>query len=307
METKEPDYKIQMIIKSDDCVYIKVLGVGFGTYHSTIILNPGYLIDGVVAEPTSEEHWFKVKAIPKRFQVKESSKRVNIRFVLRNGNPALNKLPESIPATSSGCLPEEYKMVSGCYELKYDKVEGEWKDLSFETEIIYKSNDFEWLCSKYPHQSSLIDRIEFNHDILDSVRPCMADSKQMYKIIRNHIKKNINPAVATITSDYDFVFSVSRDVKLVVPERITLNVGTSRRPRVINRFNEKKSVVIYSITTESSYLKEGCVYPDPVVGKNAKDLDEKIDKVLEEIMEEINKEFCECPHCNGYGYVEVKK
>ena len=42
-------------------------------------------------------------------------------------------------------------------------------------------------------------------------RPCkLTSKKQMYSIVRNWIKTNINPKCAEITNDYDFCFTVKR-------------------------------------------------------------------------------------------------
>ena len=45
-------------------------------------------------------------------------------------------------------------------------------------------------------------------------RPCILSSAQMYSIVRRHIKDNIDSKCATITSDYDFCFTVKRKVAI---------------------------------------------------------------------------------------------
>jgi len=302
MEEQKNEYVLQAIVKSEDCVYVK--GIKCDFYTNTINLSY-FLIDDCVPVKTNEQRWFRVNSIPKSLKIKGSDKSTNYRFTLKNGITPSALLPEKIESEGSS-IPEEYENVAGCYKMECDTIPGEWEERPFTLEIIYKSNDFEWLKTVYPHQHFLLDQIECPSDLLDSIKPCIADRKQMYTFIRDYIKKNINPKVASITSDYDFVFTVARDVKLYEPIHTERNAGTSKRPKWVNDIKDKKTIMIYSITTEASYLKGGCHYPDPVIGKNAKDLDEKINKTLEEIMKEINKEFCECPTCKGWGYVEVK-
>lgn len=303
MEDPKHNYVMKLIVKSEDCIYVKCMSLG--TYTNVVRLDGRYLIDGKPAEGTCTDCWYKIGAIPKSFQIKGSDTIVNRRYGLRNGIPPSELLPKEI-LPEDGSLPEEYERVSGCYDLKYETIPGTWEELDFTTEIIYKSNDFEWFKTEYPHNHFLIDQIECPSEMLDSLRPCVVDKNQMYSIIRSHIKKNIDPTVATITSDYDFVFRVSRDVKLAVPLTFSSDIGTKRKPKWIETKQATKRIDIYEITTEASYLKGICKYPEPVIGKNAKDLEEKINQVLEEIMKEINKKYCECPTCQGWGYVEEK-
>jgi hypothetical protein len=119
------------------------------------------------------------------------------------------------------------------------------------------------------------------------------------KIIRNHIKLNIDPKYARITSDYDFCLTVE---KVISHEPIPYSVvmGTKRRPRNETRYRNSRSIKIFQ-TSPEGYTD----YPTqkPINGLNQKDLEEKVDLYLNELMEEINKPFIECEHCNGMGVI----
>ena len=51
---------------------------------------------------------------------------------------------------------------------------------------------------------------------------------------------------------------------------------------------------------------DDCQIAPTITGENYQELTDKIEKYLEELMKTINKNYCECPKCNGCGIVEVE-
>jgi hypothetical protein len=61
------------------------------------------------------------------------------------------------------------------------------------------------------------------------------------------------------------------------------------------------------MTHEQEKYKGYSVIPEMFANSEA-ELKEKVDIWLEGLMEIINKPLCQCPHCQGTGYIdEIKK
>ena len=141
-------------------------------------------------------------------------------------------------------------------------------------------------------------------------RPCKLTSKQMYNIVRNWVKTNINPKCAEITSDYDFCFTVKRKLyhpPVEIKTEIKKQNGRSyATPKFNTRTKAYDSVQIFEMTWagyrgNGGYEGYTCI---PVLeGSSLKDISERLKYYLETLMEEINKEVDKCPCCNGYGHV----
>ncbi|HEY5631204.1 MAG TPA: hypothetical protein VIR31_03685 [Nitrososphaeraceae archaeon] len=138
-------------------------------------------------------------------------------------------------------------------------------------------------------------------------RPCYLTSEQVYSIVRNHIKLNINPKAAFVSSDYDFCFSVKRRIQIkpvIVRTEIRKQNG---RSYATPRFNTK------SVTSKDEIIFEMAPkvynsYPviEPWKADNLKDMAEQIKYYLDTLMEEINSEVEECANCGGKGCIVNK-
>lgn len=165
-----------------------------------------------------------------------------------------------------------------------------------------------------------ITNADVHHQTLDQIifpsvllcdRLCKFTSKQMYDITRQYILDHIDNSVAKITSNYDFCFTVKKLIPLIEPETITYQNIFARTKRERNRihttvkkFEEKE---IFEMTHDQSRYQNYTVIPE-MCANNETELKEKVDTWLEGLMEIINKPLCQCPHCQGAGYVgEVKK
>jgi hypothetical protein len=136
--------------------------------------------------------------------------------------------------------------------------------------------------------------------------PCSVDSAKTYKIIRHHIKDNIDPKVATITSDYDFCLGVEKKVK-ITPYQHSWEEKNSKgksyaRPRIHYKEIEHKKVKVFEM---SPGPKGYTVYPiiEGFQGNTLADLAENIKMFLEELMYHINIPGEECECCKGAGNI----
>ena len=141
-------------------------------------------------------------------------------------------------------------------------------------------------------------------------RPCKLTSGQMYKIVRNWVKTNINPKCAEITSDYDFCFTVKRKLyhpPVEIKTEIKKQNGRSyATPKFNTRTKAYDSVQIFEMTWigyRGNNGYEGYTCIQPLEGSSLKDISERLKYYLETLMEEINKEVDKCSCCSGYGYV----
>ncbi len=141
-------------------------------------------------------------------------------------------------------------------------------------------------------------------------RPCKLTSKQMYNIVRNWVKTNINPKCAEITSDYDFCFTVKRKLyhpPVEIKTEIKKQNGRSyATPKFNTRTKAYDSVQIFEMTwagyrDNGGYEGYTCI--PPLEGSSLKDISERLKYYLETLMEEINKELDKCSCCKGHGYV----
>ena len=294
------------VIQCKDYIYI----TGENTRSGYSSSNIEYLLfDGEKAEKTYKSNWFKLKQIPTLVQKKLPSIQTNVRFELKSGYIPNDLMPKVI--NLSTLYDSEYEEVSGLYERKYDTEEAGYEDIPFETEVIYKKDDFEWIKAKYNSIPSLLSQIEFHPDILQEF-PQVVSSEDMYSIIRNYVKANINNLVAKITSDYDFHFEVKRKILIAEPytRNVDLNSGNKRKkPNWVTHNINTKEVTILNIKRKSNDTSygENCMLAPTIRGDSYVDLENKILEYLESLMREVNKQFEECPHCKGWGVIEVSE
>ena len=128
-------------------------------------------------------------------------------------------------------------------------------------------------------------------------RPCSLTSEQMYKIVRRHVRENINPKVARITSDYDFCFTV----KKVINDKPSPSKSKKKVEELIEVF-------------EMTYFgyggkKNGYDGYTPIPAFSAsslKKLHENLKKYLDDLMDTINTPVHKCEHCDGVGFITAR-
>ena len=110
-----------------------------------------------------------------------------------------------------------------------------------------------------------------------------------------------------VTSNYAFCFEVKKLIPMIEPETIKYQNIFARTKRERNKIHttvkryEEKS--IFEMTHEQEKYKGYTVIPEMCADSEA-ELKEKVDTWLESLIEIINKPLCQCPHCQGAGYVD---
>lgn len=289
------------VIQCNDHIYISL--VTKNNYYGTNI--EAYRFDGNSPEKTNKSKWYRLSEVPTMVEQKQQDQYINGRYELKAGYPETELTPRLVQLDS--LCDTQYEEVSGLYEKKYDKIEGEWESVPFVIDVIYKKDDFEWLTVNYPVKHALLDEIEFHPDLLQEA-PCCADSQTMYKLIRDYVKSNINRDTAIITSDYDSHFEVKRKVYLAEPYNQTYNDNAftkRKKPKWITKYINSKEETILNLKSKPSDNNYGdCTLAPAIYGANKADLDKKVKTYLKELMAEINIKYCECPHCKGWGIVK---
>lgn len=265
--------------------------------------------DGQKGEKTYKSNWLKLPHTPTKVERALPKTRVNIRYELKDGYPETPITPTMLPLNT--LYETQYEELSGLYTQKYDEVEGGFESLEFAIDVIYKQDDFEWIQAKYASTPSLLSQIEFHPDLLQQV-PCMYDSKRMFAIIRDFVKKNIDKTAAIISSDYDFHFEVKKKIQIVEPytSRRDINAFTkNKKPKWVEKFIDSKEETILNLKSKASDSSYGtnCVVAPELYGKDQRDLDAKLDEYLANLIADINVPYKECPHCKGWGVVKVGK
>ena len=138
-------------------------------------------------------------------------------------------------------------------------------------------------------------------------RPCMLTSRQMYDIVRTYIKDNIDRAVATITSDYNFCFTVKKIIKCTPYMAQETHVGARGKTVTHTQRKETKQVEVFEMTYSgykgaSGYEGYTCI--DPWYAESFQDMKDGLGKYLKDLMLKINTPAVECPHCQGAGIVD---
>lgn len=138
--------------------------------------------------------------------------------------------------------------------------------------------------------------------------PCKLTSKQMYSIVRQHIKENLNVKENSITSDYDFCFNVKKRVHtkpFVAVESYTK--GRQWKERKVTK--NEKLVQVFEMTWKgykgnSGYDGYTCI-PE-LHGNSLTDLADNLDRYLSNLIAQLNTIVVECECCEGTGHIITK-
>lgn len=220
---------------------------------------------------------------------------------------------------------EEYRAL---YKPEHENLPATWKELPFEVVVLreVKIDNYEepikmsigtnvkmqepnWSTSADLSKVVLYEDIEriLTPEFLLHERPCQLAPVQVYSIVRNWIKVNINAKAAYISSDYDFCFTVKRRVQI---KPITVKTEIKKqngRSFATPKFNTKqvgyKDEVLFEMAPK--------VYQSyPVIeqwfASNLKEMAEQLKNYLDALIAEINTEANECTHCNGVGAIVSK-
>lgn len=268
----------------------------------------GYLFDGEKAEPTNKPEWYKLSKIPKVVSEKLPSECTNERYELKKGYVASELMPQVIEMEQE----DEYEEVLDLYTYEYDSLPEAYEEIEFDICKIYEREDFVFVPNRYYAETDLITQIEYPEVVFQD-KPCRISSSHMLKLIREYVRAHIDTSVATITSDYDFHFAVTKKIALADLYDIKVDTNNSfmdkrRKPKWVDRLISTKATTIINFKDKpsSSDYGQDCQLAPSIVGENYVDLQNKVEKYLDELMKEINKKYCECPNCKGWGVVETE-
>lgn len=281
-----------IILKTDNQGLFITDNVDNKSYFSSEI--SGLKFDGLKLEPAYKEYWYKLSDIPTRVTKETQPKRINQRYELKKGYPLSSLTPPVILMSDMNSDDE----IFGLYQYKFDLEDGKEESIEFEYELIETS----FILTdkpKYTYSKFLIDELAYSPFVTDS-RPCYISGPDLYKVVRNFIKTNIDGRYAAITSDYDFCFRVEKIIKYAKPKSYTADIGTKRKPNIITKYRQDKKIVIFE-----SAPKEYQNYPkqNGISAANYHELEQKIDSYLNELILEINKPLAECTECQGTGVI----
>lgn len=293
----ESDLNI-VAIKTKNNVYISDNIKGEGYFNTKL---RDKLFDGEKISETYVKDWFVLSKIPQKIERIVPAQRINQRYELREQFTPTDMTPKIINQSYID-EDDEYYNVRGLYELKYDLTEESKEEVPFKITILDEIENFQPIKEEFKLQYNLIDRLQ-THPILLPTKPCSLSNEESYKIIRNYIKQHINYEYASITSDYDFCFTVKKKIKLAETETWQINKGTEKRPRYETKYRKYNEIEIFNVAPKA-YQSYNIV--KPFTGKDYDDLKNNIDKYLKELITFINEPVVECEHCKGTGVIQDK-
>lgn len=297
-----------------------------------------YLYNGSLPKDTNHKDWILVDGdVLSSVKEKVMGSRVNYKYQIKDPNDISEKCPEFLTRDQVGYEVDDdydsywnnqdFKKYRTWYKEIYDTTKDSWEDAEFEVKdlgeieisslssplnITYKVQR-----TNYPHEGTAdldLSQIARYYD-LDKMlvpefaiqeRPCNLSSTQTYNIIREYIKDNIDPKNATVTSDYNFCFTVKKKIKVkpwIKSYEIKKKNGRSyAKPRITKTPVEYKTGQIFEMT----HTKDNHKGYTPVVGFKGETLQELADNIklfLDELMYYINTEVTECEHCCGTGNI----
>lgn len=287
--------------------------------------------DSVKAEPSFKKNWFKIPDTPKKVHRMISQPSINHRYELIDPSMESDKIPARLekdlvedPDEDFGWIGS-YSHLSSLYKLVSDKQDPIEEGVPFKLEILATmesipgSTDFSYTVQKTQYSSDGTTQLKedkIKHNLIDTLmfpeislceKLCKLSSWDSYRIVREHIKNNINKSCARITSDYDFCFTVEKIIGLNDAyehrtEILNRRGGSYKKPRYSTKTISTRSVKVFSMTSQEKAYKGYPILPG-FQGINHEDLKKNINTYLEDLMTKINTPLCDCQHCNGTGVV----
>ncbi len=289
------------------------------------------IVNGKIPKKTFHSGWFLIDEEPKTIQRYVRQPDINHRYELIDKTMKSSKLPlvfnrEDVAEYVDGYWEwnDDYCTYKSLYRLVVDKQPDILEDVEFEYETLmevsqvkpgkgfaydvqrtrWKKDGTKKLTEK-DIQHQLIDKIVFP-DILLPERPCSLTPKQSFDIIRQYVKQHINYEVATITSDYDFCFTVKKKIPLSEPEEYTVDVNNSilqkrkRKPKYETRYKKSREIECFNMAPKP-YQNYSII--QGFRADNQEDLKDRIDNYCEGLIMSINEPVKDCPQCKGRGVI----
>lgn len=284
--------QIIAIVTKDSGVYVRQQVDRWVTHHNFTIY-----LDGKLPTATYEPGWYHVPALPTSFQQRTAERSVLSGWDLKQSHIALG-LPPRIELEDPSPGDD---VLSTFYTPTYMTIPSQLEEIQVELHVIAEVENWQPVRSDFTPSFSLIDKIAVHPDLLRNC-PCSIDSKQLYNIVREHIKSNIDPKVAQMSLEYDSCLRVDKRIKLADTreERVDVSSYRARKPKMVTKHIVQRTSTIFECchTPHQSYpvIK-------PLWANNQQELQEVLDNYLKELMAKINEPLVDCPHCKGLGVV----
>lgn len=287
-----------------------------------------YIINSGKIEKSFHKNWGVLSTEVKTVQEVKSQPDINHRYELRDLSLESDKIPlllmrDEISYYDSDSYEwiwnKQYSMYQSMYELKSDNQPNLLVDVEFEYETIMEFDGllehsgfgYEVFKTQWEHEGyRILDENSIKHQLIDEMifpeiilpsRPCSLSRKQTFDIIRVYIKQNINFQRASITSDYDFCFTVKKKIDLSEEEKYSVDVNwakKTKRKKFETRYKRFREIEIFDMAPKP-YQNYRVI--DGFIGENEKDLKSKIDSYCKDLVDYINEPVSDCPHCKGRG------
>lgn len=318
--------KINMVKTNNVCFIsdcVKTDGYDWN-HHKTQLKD--LLFDGEKATPTFSANWMKINKYPSKIQEYVGVSPTNSRYEIKNKSLISSELPEIIMCKERDNFDDE---IFSLYEHKEDKQEPKLQKVEYEIDVVFEVENFEMplvIDYKAINRSGFDDKVfnitnkNINHQLFDKLifpeimlhtRPCSIPSHELYCLVRQYIKDNIDNKVAKITSDYEFCFAVKKIIPLIEPRTVSYSNIFARTKKERNKIQYSiqkfKEVDIFEMTHDQSKYNNYTVI-NSIFADNELELKNKIDEFLSHLIDIINQPLIMCEHCNGTGYqTEIDK
>ncbi|WP_196607123.1 hypothetical protein [Pectinatus frisingensis] len=316
------DNKI-MLIKTDKCCFISDLYTNKKdsydyNYHTPMFKN--WLFDGKKCTSTWARHWYRIEKYPEII-TEEHTETVHKRYEIKDKKYIADSLPAVIPYENKNDYGEN--VIDSLYEFKKDTITSQ-QNVDVEIETVLEVENFHevlfdftgihrWNYEERPYH---ITSANVHHQLIDEIMipqvllteyPCRLTSKQMYDITRQYVREHIDKEQASITSDYDFCFTVKKIIPLYEPETLSYHNIFARtkkeREKVHFRVAKYKESTIFEMTDDINHYS-GYSVIEGLTANSEKELKEKVDLWLTELIKKINKPLCTCDKCKGTGIID---
>ena len=287
------------------------------------------LVNGEFPTSTFRRGWCEVQSIPVQIQKEVKPPNINYRFELIDESMASDKLPlvwqrEDVAKyiDYEWVWQVDYSTYRSLYRTAFDEQPMILEEVAFEYSTIIEVEKLPGKFSlgynilkdpQWNHQGTTTLRKEqVHHQLLDLIvypdlvmplRPSSLSRDASFEVIRQHVKENINPKVAEVTSDYRFCFTVKKKIPLSETQTYQVDVNwmrKRRKPKYQTRYRTDRAVECFEMAPKA-YQNYSVL--EGFRGESEEDLKQNIDEYLARLMNHINEPIEDCKKCKGRGVI----
>lgn len=275
-----------------------------------------YLVNGFELKESFLQKWYVSNVRPeiltiirkvtflKEFKIKDNYKHLNLPEIRTNESFVNDDGDESTEKYFYNAVYEEDLDIEHV-DIEFDDEIEDRVEEPFTFVVNYKDSYNERV-KTITGSPSLVHAALFPEISLAS-KPTSVTGNEMYQIVRTHVLNNIDSKYATITSDYDFCFTVKKKLAIEPIHRVRDDrTSRQRKPRLVNYTVESRDVQVFEMTPPSKKYNNYTIIKG-IVAKDHKDLKRRIDSFLNNLMDIINEPIESCSACSGSGVKEVKE